>query len=275
MPNPKTKLTAKNADRYVLYQASVQEPDADLDFVDRVFRKAHGKVPTRLREDFCGTALTASRFIARRATNTAIGVDLDPVPLAWGRKHILSKLSDEQRARLTLIEGDVLGGPALKASGKVGGVDVVLALNFSYWCFHTREVMKRYFEQARAALAPGGRFILDIMVGSDVLVEQTERTRKKGFTYVWEQRRYDPLSGSYTAAISFEFATGRAMKDAFVYHWRLWTIPELRDILREAGFKTIETYAEGEDANGNGTGVYVKKASCAAERCVLAYVVAG
>jgi hypothetical protein len=36
--------------------------------------------------------------------------------------------------------------------------------------------------------------------------------------------------------------------DAFVYHWRLWSIPELRDCLAEAGFKRIEVYSELTDA---------------------------
>ena len=35
---------------------------------------------------------------------TAIGVDLDPEPLAWGEKHILSKLEPSQASRVRILE---------------------------------------------------------------------------------------------------------------------------------------------------------------------------
>lgn len=266
----KPALTAKNADRYTLYQASVQEPDVDLDVIDKVFKKTSGRLPARMREDFCGTALTASRFVQRRATNTALGVDLDPVPLAWGRKHIVSKLTPGEAQRLTMSEADVMSEGARKA----GPFDVILAFNFSYWIFTQRETLKAYFKQARAALGEGGIFFLDCMAGSDVMIEQEERTRKKGFVYVWDQRSYDPLTGAMRCTISFEFPNGSRMKDAFVYDWRLWTMPEIRDLLHEAGFKTVETYIEGEDKKGEGTGEYVKVAGSTADRCILTYIVA-
>ena len=42
--------------------------------------------------------------------------------------------------------------------------------------------------------------------------------------------------------------------DAFVYHWRLWSIPELRDAMHEAGFKSTAVYprtAGATDSEGN------------------------
>jgi len=274
MAKPKARvagaLTARRADRHALYQMSVQEPGVDLDVVDMVYKRANGRLPVRLREDFCGTALTASCFVRRRAGNIAVGVDLDPEPIAWGRAHIVPTLTPEQGDRLTVLRGDVRGERARKA----GPFDVVLAFNFSYWIFRQRSVLRGYFEQVRAALGKGGVFFLDCMAGSDVMVEQQERTRKKGFVYVWDQRRYDPLTGSLTCAISFEFADGSRIKDAFVYQWRLWTVSELRDVLADAGFATVEAYVEKEDKKGNGTGEYAKRESAPADRCLLTYLVA-
>jgi hypothetical protein len=263
-------LTARTADKYALYQASVQEPDADLDFVDREYRRAFGRLPARLREDFCGTALTASRFVQRRGGNTALGVDLDPACLAWGERNIVAGLTPDQRSRLKVMRANVLSDEALRA----GPFDAILAFNFSYWILQERAALVEYFRRCRGALAREGMLVLDFMAGSDVLTESTERSRKRGFTYVWEQRRYDPIGGEMTCHIGFEFPDGTSMPRAFTYTWRLWTMPEVRDVLREAGFASVETFIEGEDAKGKGTGVYVKRARGPADRCLLAYIIA-
>jgi hypothetical protein len=47
------------------------------------------------------------------------------------------------------------------------------------------------------------------------------------------------------------------MKDAFTYDWRLWTIPELRDAMLEAGFSDVAVFWETEH-RGEGTGEYVR-----------------
>jgi hypothetical protein len=263
-------LTARTADRHALYQQSVQEPDADLDFLDRVFRAHFGRLPARLREDFCGTAYTATRWVQRRAGNTCVGIDLDPDPIAWGRRHLDSKLTDDQRGRLRVLQEDVLSARAVKE----GPFDAVFALNFSYWVFTQRAVMLDYFGKVRRALGRQGLFVLDHMAGSDVLVESVDKTRKRGFSYHWDQASYDPLTGAMRCHIHFHFPDGSKLSPAFTYDWRLWTLPELKDILREAGFGTVESYVEGEDKRGRGTGVYVKRERCEADRCVLSYLVA-
>ena len=104
--------------------------------------------------------------------------------------------------------------------------------------------------------------------------EVTDRTRKKGFTYVWDQKRFDPISGNLIAEIGFEFKDGTKWPGAFRYDWRLWTIPELRDVLNEAGFSKVEVYMEKDDKNGVGTGVYVLRQSSPADRALISYIVA-
>jgi hypothetical protein len=46
------------------------------------------------------------------------------------------------------------------------------------------------------------------------------------------------------------------MRRAFTYDWRLWQLAELRDALLDAGFAGVEAYWEGEDADGQGTGLF-------------------
>ena len=42
----KGKLTAKNADLHWLYEQSVQTPDVEVEFIDRVFKKEYGRRPS-------------------------------------------------------------------------------------------------------------------------------------------------------------------------------------------------------------------------------------
>ncbi|MFT3686249.1 MAG: hypothetical protein QM783_15235 [Phycisphaerales bacterium] len=263
-------LTARTADRYALYQTAVQEPEPDLDFLDRVYRKRFGALPASLREDFAGTALTASEWVKRRASNTAVAVDLDPVPLAWFDANIAPKMTPAQRARLTILRDDVMS----KQARTRDGYDAIFAFNFSYWIFKQRATMLDYFRSVRASLGTKGLFLLDHFAGSETMEEVTDRTRKKGFTYVWDQKRFDPISGNLIAEIGFEFKDGTKWPGAFHYDWRLWTIPELRDVLNEAGFAKVEVYMEKDDKNGVGTGVYVLRRSAPADRALISYIVA-
>jgi cyclopropane fatty-acyl-phospholipid synthase-like methyltransferase len=114
--------------------------------------------------------------------------------------------------------------------------DAVLAMNFSYYLFTTRELLKAYFERARAALKDDGVLFLDAFGGYEAHRELEERTEYDDFTYVWDQASFDPIHHHMTCLIHFEFPDGSEMKRAFEYYWRLWTLPEIRELLVEAGF---------------------------------------
>lgn len=57
-------------------------------------------------------------------------------------------------------------------------------------------------------------------------------------------------------AIHFHFPDGTRMRNAFRYTWRLWTLPEIRELLTEAGFRNVTVYWEGDDNKGSGNGVF-------------------
>jgi len=242
----------KSRDRHWLYQESVQSPDVHFGFFDRVYRQRNGVAPSLLKEDFCGTALLASEWVERRKTNRALGVDLDEPTLAWGRRHNLARLSDEQRRRVTLLCDNVLDVTRPKA-------DLVAALNFSYFIFTTRDELRAYFRAARRSLAPGGLFIGDIFGGWEAQKPLTERTRYSGFTYLWQLEGFDPIDNFARFHIHFEFHDRGGIRRAFTYNWRLWSIPELHEILREAGFRRVDIYWEGIDRrSGFGNSVFRK-----------------
>jgi len=65
------------------------------------------------------------------------------------------------------------------------------------------------------------------------------------------------------------------MKEAFTYDWRLWGLTELRDILVDAGFSTVDCYWEGTDEDGeSGDGIFTKSETGDSCLSYIAYLVA-
>ena len=219
---------ASKADVHALYQQAVQCVEAEIDFVDETFRTLRRRKAKHLREDFCGTANAACEWIRRRRTNRAVAVDLNAEVLEWGRRHNVEPLG-AAASRIELVHADVRDMDR-------GGMDAVLAMNFSYWALHTRAQLRCYFGNVRDALVEDGIFFLDAYGGYDAFREMKETTENDGFTYIWDQACYDPITGRSRCHIHFRFPDGSRIKDAFVYEWRLWTLPEIREILEEAGF---------------------------------------
>ena len=267
-PKAAPKLTAATADRHQLYTAAVQNVEGEIDFVDETFKTLRGRQASRLREDFCGTAQTSAEWVRRRSSNSAVGLDLDEPTLQWGRDHVLSHLTDEQRERLMLKNRDVRS-PGKKARE----MDVILAMNFSYNALMVRADLLAYLKAARKSLAPGGLFIMDCYGGYESLMEQEERRACKGFTYVWDQVRYNPIDATLDTAIHFEFKDGTEMRNAFTYHWRLWSLSELRDLLAEAGFSKTTVYWEGDDGKGGGDGEFKPATEGDADASWICYIV--
>ncbi len=227
-------------DRHWLYQEAVQSPEVHFRFFDRVFRERNGRPPRALKEDFCGTALLAAEWVQYRDDNTAVGVDLDAPTLRWGREHNIAPLDDDEKKRIKLVRANVLNVTRPRA-------DIVVALNFSYNIFHTRDSLREYFLAARRSLGRGGVFVGDIFGGWESQKPMKERTRYSGFTYIWDQARFNPLENFGEYRIHFKFHDRGGIRNAFIYRWRLWSIPEVCELLREAGFNRIDIYWEDID----------------------------
>jgi cyclopropane fatty-acyl-phospholipid synthase-like methyltransferase len=249
---PATPTQAETADRHRLYELSVQCAEAEIDFVDNTYKKLRGRRARLLREDFCGTANVCCEWVRRRKSNRAIGVDLDPEVLDWGRTHQLAALKSSQAGRISLLQKNVLTVQTEEAP------DIISAMNFSYWLFKERKELKRYFRRVHQQLADDGIFFMDAYGGYDSFREiEEEREIEDGdqtFTYVWEQQKYEPISGGLICHIHFDFADGSRLKKAFSYDWRLWTLPEIRELLAEAGFQRITVYWQGFDDDGEPDG---------------------
>ncbi len=262
----KSESLASKANKHVLYEASVQCVESEIDFVDETYRKLRNRDASILREDFCGTANSSCEWVRRRPTNVAYSVDIDADVQAWGKENHITKLSPEQQNRVNLLNADVMN-PGAPAS------DLVLAMNFSYWIFKTRELMIRYFKSVYNSLNEDGVFILDSFGGYDAFREMEESTKHDGFTYIWDQSSYNPITGDGLFHIHFKFKDGSKLKHAFTYDWRIWTLPEITEMLKEAGFDA-EVYWEGTDDDGEGNGEFTPSRTGEADAGWIAYIVA-
>lgn len=261
-------MTAASADRHDLYERSVQNTETEIDFVDQVWEELRGRMAHHLREDFCGTAQTSAEWVLRRPENVATGVDLDEEVVAWGTSRNKARLDEEQLSRLNVLIEDV-------RAVDIGKVDTVVAMNFSYYLFKTRDGLREYFKHVLDALVDDGIFFLDAYGGSESFEEMEEERDLDGFTYVWDQHYYNPINGDAINKIHFRFPDGTEMKEAFRYEWRLWTLPELTELLLEAGFSKAAVYWEGtEEDTEEGDGEFVETTEGEACAGWIAYIVA-
>ena len=263
----KNRLTANKADKYQLYQWSVQSADEDIKFLNRAYYELTRKKATHFREDFCGTGLLSAAWIERGEQYTAEGFDIDPEPVAWGKARHFKDLGPAAE-RMTFHLED-----ARQPSDKAP--DIRCAQNFSYWVFKTRPQMLDYFKRARADLAENGIFVIDLYGGPELYEKVKEETEiPQGFTYVWDQDEYCPVTSEAVHHITFKFPDGSRMKRVFSYEWRLWGLTELREILDDAGFSRVDCYWEGTGEDGEGNGIFNREEK--GERCpsYIAYLVA-
>ena len=266
-------LSALTADRHELYQLSVQNVEAEIDFIDDEYESIRGKKAKHLREDFCGTGNTSVEWIKRRKSNTAVGLDIDQPTLEWGEEHHIAKLDDEQKSRVRLLNRNVL------EPGDAKGADCVLAMNFSYWLFKTRDELRNYFKTVRDTMGKDGIFFLDHYGGSETMAESEEAKSidagpGRSFTYIWEQASFNPITNDFVCHIHFKFPDKTRMNNAFTYEWRLWSMVEIRELLSEAGFANVLVYWEGEDEDGDGNGEYEATLQGEADPAFISYIVA-
>lgn len=264
---------AESSDRHILYQNSVQDVESEIDFVEQTWAELRARPAILLREDFCGTANTSCEWIRRDETHQAVGVDLDKDVLDWGGSHNLSELDDEQSQRIELLHEDVL-------HARPGLADIILAMNFSYYLFLNRDDLREYFVNALDGLVSDGILFLDAYGGYEapmVLTEPREclDENDQDFTYIWDQASFNPIDSCMNCHIHFEFPDQSRLDKAFSYHWRLWTLPEIREILYEAGFIKVDIYWEGTDEDNNeGNGIYKPSDMGDADPGWVCYIVA-
>lgn len=258
-PQKKTKKPTTEM-KYELYEAAVQDPEDQVKCFDFMYSDINNRLAQKLREDFCGTYSISTNWVKQRSTNSALAIDYDPEPLEQGKERHFSTLSMDQKERLKAIQEDVRNVKDPKS-------DIIAACNFSFYIFKKRQELVEYFKSSLESLDDDGILALE-MVGGPGFIEtpmkeqrtvKYEHGEKKGkvwFRYFWDQHEYNPIQRNGLYSISFKLASGERFNNVFEYDWRIWTIPEVREALEDAGFSKSYVYWEIEDDDGDPTGEY-------------------
>jgi len=253
-------------DRYSYYKRAVQSPETDVEFFRDTYREIRGRNPALLREDFCGTFSLCCEWVKLGTKYRAHGIDLDYEPIQYGLTQYVPQLSKSQRERLQVHQENVLN-PGLPRA------DIICAMNFSHYVFKERAVLKSYFHNCCATLEDGGVLIVDAFGGSLCQHANEESSKLRGFKYFWHQESFDPVNNHAVFNIHFKIDGQKKIEKVFTYDWRMWSLPELRDVMMECGFKKTYIYWEGTNRAGSGNGVF--KRAETGEECEawVAYVV--
>lgn len=244
----KSQLTLEQ--KYDFYERSVQNAEGEVSFMRSEFKRIYGHSAFLFREDFCGTGAMSCNWVEQDKNCEAFAVDLDPEPIKMGQVRHFSKLDKAEQKRVHYLQKNVM-------TVRTPPVDVVCAFNFSYFIFKSRKQMVQYFRAVRKSLKKQGIFFLDIFAGPESQTLTTDVKKLKNLTYYWECQHFNPFTHECTFAIHFRDAKGKKHENVFTYNWRFWTMPEIRDILIEAGFSKTVVYWEGDDENGGGDGNFV------------------
>ena len=234
--------------KYRLYEKAVQNHEADIEFLNKEYKRLFDKAPLSLREDFGGTAAMACDWVKQGRDHVAWGIDLDTEPIKYGMENHYSKLDKSEKERMRYIEGNVLSDYEFKA-------DIIVAFNFSYFIFKKRKQLVDYFKKVREGLNKDGVFFVDIFGGNECRQELVEETDHGKFSYFWDCDSFNPLTEEVQYYIHFKtHKDGKKYKRAFSYDWRMWSVGEIKDIMEDAGFSKTITYWEGTEDDGTGDG---------------------
>jgi hypothetical protein len=236
-------------DKYAYYQSTVQNPAADIDFMRGTYRSINRKSPLVFREDFCGTFMNSVHWVNHVRGGKAYGVDIDREPLDWGRTHNATKLDPKLQKNLLVVQKSVLAKDLPSA-------DIICALNFSYMTLKKREDFAEYLKKCRQKLNSGGLLFMDCMGGTDCQIPNEEVRDYPGFRYTWELETFDPIHNHANYSIHYRVKGGGFHRRVFTYDWRMWSIPEIREMMEDVGFRESRVYWEGNKRNGEGNGVY-------------------
>ena len=259
-------LSRSSFDKYAAYGQAVQYPQHEARFLRLLYRNLNKAEPTILREDFCGTFALCCEWVKLGAEKQAVGLDIDPEPIEYGKKNYLPKLTSDQQRRVKTLERDVLGKISTKA-------DIICALNFSYFAFHERATLVKYFKSCYRTVKPGGLFIVDAFGGPQHGEPSVDTKKIPGMTYYFEQENFDPINNLTRFSIHFKPNKSKVRRRAFTYDWRMWSIPEIRDVMLDAGFKDVKVYWEGTARNGRGSGEFYPRNRGESCQVWVAYVV--
>lgn len=286
-----TGTPATRLDPLELYRWAVQDPETHATVLQLMYERVRpGLHPTVFREDFAGTCAESVAWVALKPGRRALAIDLDGPTIDWAQRRA-ARLLGARASAVEFVHGDVLrtGPPAVPPA------DIIATLNFSIYFLRETEALDAYLRHAVESLTPYGILVLNLFGGAKVVEPGTTRhevspqprlpseTAIPDFTYLWEVRSYDPASQRLDCRIHFEVPNPatpdrpQELRDAFTYDWRHWSVPEMVDACRRAGFREVQVWRHTYDPAKGAAGVFlgaVEPSSFLGQEHWTAYVVA-
>ncbi|KAL6954824.1 hypothetical protein U1Q18_049069, partial [Sarracenia purpurea var. burkii] len=154
--------------------------------------------------------------------------------------------NEDDGVETVLLDSNIQGNLSGFTNGKLmkdfslPARDIICAFNYSCCCLHSRMDLVSYFKHSRNALSRnGGIFVMDLYGGTSSECELRLQRKFPNFTYVWEQAGFDIVQRKTRISLHFHLQKQRKLRHAFSYSWRLWSLPEIKDCLDEAGFHSV------------------------------------
>jgi len=176
----------------------------------------------------CGSGAHGVR-LGRRGVGVT-GVDISPSLVAHGNELV----KEAQVNGVAFIVGDMREPPC------AGTFDAVMILSQSFGFFGPEDDMA-VLRAIRAALRPGGRFLLDLNDPGDL-----EQPRRSWYAlndgFVLSQVDYDPVTCVRTDDHRYIDADGRVNVCSEPERIRVYSLPELEQMIATAGLKLESVY---------------------------------
>jgi SAM-dependent methyltransferase len=189
--------------------------------------------PRRILDLPCGQGRHAIE-LARRGYEVT-GVDLSPYMLGVARER-----GEASGVRVRWLAGDMRES----LSGET--FDLVLNLFTSFGYFDDEADDRRVVRAAASMLAPGGRFLLEVINGQWIIGNFQERQWfTVGQMAVMERRWLDVPTRRMVVERTVSSANG---DDTSVHAVRLYRGPDVEATLRAAGFSRVDLYGDWDGA---------------------------
>ena len=206
--------------------------EAEVAFVERALGLKSGDAVLDL---CCGQGRHAI-LLAKHGVR-ATGQDLSERYIADARR-----LAAEQGVDAAFVVGD------MRSIGGVERYDAVINMFTAFGYLEEDADNAQVLREARRALKPGGRILIDALNREWVLANQTpeERHKREDGAVIIERRAFDQTAGRNHVTFEIVERDG-ARRQADGHHVRLYTLAEMRALLEEAGLAYERAYG-GYDA---------------------------
>lgn len=234
-------------EKYNLYKLSVYNPGKiDIEGIKKLFIDLKTRNPSTFREDFCGVFDLSMEWVNSSVYHKATAIDLDNEPTEWSKgEHKYKQMSSNRQNRLTIINDDCRHVDIAPDS-----IDIAFAGNWSQQILKTRNDMIAYCKNVYDSLSEDGILMIDgiTALGFPYEGEAESRVYKYNgcyYKYIFEQDPVDPFT--HLGQCKIHFIKDNKIATPFHYPWRSWMLPEMTDILKDAGFKAVRMFAYVDD----------------------------